>query len=97
MRHPAQAPPRMPTPLISNGNGFICPISHPARIAPPTHKSAQSRPIAHNRRKPPAPPPPPPPPRAPPHPRRKPPPPTPKPRRAKRPTPPPPPCFSPQI
>src|ERR1035438_3613573 len=38
-----------------NGNGFVCPVLHPARITPPTHKSAQSRPIAHNRRKPPAP------------------------------------------
>src|ERR1022692_1863535 len=44
-----------------NGNGFVCPISHPARIAPAMHKSAQSRPIAHNRRKPPAPNPQPPP------------------------------------
>src|ERR1017187_7470428 len=32
-----------------NGNGFVCPVLHPARITPPTHKSAQSRPVAHNR------------------------------------------------
>ena len=49
-----QAPPHANS-FDSNDNGFVRPISHPARIAPPTHKSAQSRPIAHNRRKPPAP------------------------------------------
>ena len=49
-----QAPPHANS-FDSNDNGFVRPISHPARIAPAMHKSAQSRPIAHNRRKPPAP------------------------------------------
>ena len=49
-----QAPPHANS-FDSNDNGFVRPISHPARMAPAMHKSAQSRPIAHNRRKPPAP------------------------------------------
>src|ERR1017187_10139373 len=79
-----------------NCNGFVCPVLHPARITPPTHKSAQSRPIAHNRRKPPAPNPPPPrPPGPPPPPGASPQPLPPSP--GARSAPPPPPCFSPQI
>src|ERR1039457_6347947 len=45
-----QAPPHANS-FDSNDNGFVRPISHPARMAPAMHKSAQSRPIAHNRRK----------------------------------------------
>jgi hypothetical protein len=33
----------VPTPFDSNSNGFVRPVLHPARIAPPMHKTTQSR------------------------------------------------------